>query len=133
VIVAAAGNLGTGEPVFPASQPDVVGVAAVDDQLQPTGYSYPTPWNDVSSLGDDRISTFVTGPVRIGESTTEFEGQARWGGTSFAAAIVSGKLAAGTRPGYRSAGDALRELLASDDRDRRGRPFVRPVDPPFEP
>jgi hypothetical protein len=132
VIVAAAGNLGTGEPVFPASQPDVVGVAAVDDKLQPTGYSYPTPWNDVSSFGDDRVSTFVNGPVRIGESTREFEGQARWGGTSFAAAIVSGKLAAGTRPGYRSAGDVLRELLASDERDRRGRPFVRPADTPFE-
>ena len=132
VIVAAAGNLGTEEPVFPAAQPDVVAVAAVNENLDPLGYSKPTPWNDVSSFGDNRISTFLNGRVEIRPgSTKEFKETATWSGTSFAAATVSGRLAASTRPGYRSAGDVLRELLASDELDTKDRPFVRPVDPPF--
>jgi membrane-anchored mycosin MYCP len=132
VIVAAAGNLGTGEPVFPAAQPDVVAVAAVDENLQPMSYSHPTPWHDISSRGDNRISTFLNGRVKGRESTRDFKGLAEWSGTSFAAAIVSGIVAAGTRPGYRSAGDVLRGLLASDTCDSEDRPFVRPVDPLFE-
>jgi hypothetical protein len=45
--------------------------------------------------------------VKIGP----FTGKAVWSGTSFAAAAVSGKLAAHTVPGVRSAREALNDLL----------------------
>jgi subtilisin family serine protease len=57
-------------------------------------------------------------PVRRGRSNArtpvKFDGYARWSGTSFAAAAVSGALAALTVPGRRTANEALRLLIEKE-------------------
>ncbi|MEV4758428.1 S8 family serine peptidase [Micromonospora sp. NPDC049559] len=97
VVVAAAGNTGTSRPTWPAALPDVLAVAAVESG--PTGY-LPAPysgfgsWVDACAVGE-RVSTYVDGRLLLpGEPVQQFLGFAAWAGTSFAAAHVSGRLAA---------------------------------------
>jgi membrane-anchored mycosin MYCP len=113
VIVAAAGNrrrvggeTGTYAPpraFFPAAFGSVVAVGAVQWREHPdgTGTWVPAPfsnsgaWLDFAAPGVDLHSTFVDfKPKRRTRTNPAFHGWARWGGTSFAAAIVSGTIAA---------------------------------------
>lgn len=118
VVVAAAGNHAaraeSRRPMWPAALPRVVAVGAMDraEQVpkwspQPEGW----PWVDVLATGSDVTSTYITGPVDLGKGSVDFEGFARWSGTSFAAAKLAGAIAARTVPGRVSAATALRELL----------------------
>ncbi len=140
VVVAAAGNhgdlvLGPGEdeddrrkPAWPAALTSVVAVGATDDTGTLATFTPPdVQWIDVLAPGVEVVSTFLDAEVDLdsgGASSPErFEGFASWSGTSFAAATVSGMVAARTRPGRVSARDAYESLLsdASDDP-----PFLRP-------
>jgi membrane-anchored mycosin MYCP len=120
VIVAAAGNYGNIDqikqlprlehlesktPIWPAALDDVVAVGAVDDKGILADFSARTPWVNVKALGVDVVSAFLDGEVItervrenkvVKESLGEFRGAAKWRGTSFAAAIVSGVIAART-------------------------------------
>lgn len=91
VLVAAAGNLGNSteaprtSAVYPAAHPDVVGVGAVDQYGQPAEFTPDAtvlPWIRRRELGVDVVSTYYE------------DLYAKWSGTSFAAAIFTGKLAA---------------------------------------
>ncbi|MFY1672598.1 S8 family peptidase [Plantactinospora sp. WMMB334] len=97
VVVAAVGNTGTDRPAWPAALPDVLAVAAVSrqaDELVPAAYSGFGPWVDACAVGE-RSSTYVDGRLLLpGRPTRQFLGYAAWAGTSFAAAHVSGRLAA---------------------------------------
>lgn len=137
VIVAAAGNHGNAGPgvgdrmrpkpnsaFWPAAFTDVVAVGALDPNGDDAPFSPSVPWIDVTAPGVNVTSTYLIGRVAFLRDTQEFTGYARWDGTSFAAAIVSGAIAAGIRPGYRSGRDAVMALLGSDSRDKAGRPFV---------
>ncbi len=97
VVVAAAGNAGSDRPSWPAAFKQVISVAAMRRSHglpEPAGYSNYGPWVDACAVGD-RISTYVTGQWGLaGAEPFQFDGFARWAGTSFAAPHVAGRLAA---------------------------------------
>jgi len=153
VVVAAAGNNGdpkelTEELVregvkpnsasYPAALPDVVGVGALGQDGQRAAFTpNPAPWIALLAPGVDIIGSYLRGKVMIqhrdkdgdpiGEPRAEqFNGKARWEGCSFAAGVVTGEIAARTRPGRRSAPQALDQLLNPDP----GRPCPRIVPNP---
>ncbi len=85
IVVAAAGNLGTDLPQFPASLPAVLSVTAVDaDNVKADFASYGADWVDLAAPGVGITSTIV-GPLG--------SGYASWSGTSMATGFVSGAAA----------------------------------------
>jgi hypothetical protein len=115
-------------PVWPAAFDEVVAVGATDgDKLAP--FSPETPWVDVTAPGVNVESTYMTGKVKLTESdgsptATFSDGFAYWNGTSFAAATVSGAVAAKTSPGRRTARQALASICEAPQGDIR--PFAKP-------
>jgi hypothetical protein len=123
VVVAAAGNHGilpenqtqphpeTASPAWPAALNDVVAVGAANRYGEKADFSpnpEDAPWIDLHAVGVNNVSTFFTGKVELrsgpnGPHNESFNGYAQWSGTSFAAALVSGAIAAGTQPGRVSA------------------------------
>lgn len=100
VVVAAAGNhnpdderqkASMGRRFWPASMKRVVAVAALqqnpDDGVKLADFSNYGPWVTLSAVGTDVLSTFVS-------DFEDFRGWATWSGTSFAAPIVAGRIAA---------------------------------------
>lgn len=141
VVVAAAGNHGAADgtggigpltPVWPAALDDVVAVGAADgDGL--AWFSPDAPWVDLVAPGVDVLSTYLAGTVLAGphdpatesRAPVQFSGWARWSGTSFATAVVSGKIASRTRPGRVSARQALLHLQQEwKPLPQGGKPFV---------
>ncbi len=132
VVVAAAGNhdaddgeLGNPRPpAWPAALDGVVAVGATDDAGEEAPFSpRGVPWVDVLAPGVDRVSTYLRGDVSFdGGDTEKFDGLASWSGTSFAAASVSGVIAAATVPGQMSARTAWERL-----REGNKRPFTLPL------
>jgi membrane-anchored mycosin MYCP len=114
------------KPGWPAAFDRVIAVGSGHGPGTPSSF---TPskvgWIDVLADGDGPggkgvHSTFPKGcfsvtELKRGQTVTEVRefttGFARWGGTSFAAAKVSGAIAAGTRPGSVSARQAWRALV----------------------
>jgi membrane-anchored mycosin MYCP len=141
VIVAAAGNHGdraedkcrfpevTPESKFwPAALADVIAVGADEKDkggLKVAPFSPSQPWVAFTAIGESVASTYLKGTVNIpdgqgGFDEEEFEDYARWSGTSFAAATVTGRIAARTKPGG-SAWYAVNELK-KDLHDRNDGP-----------
>ncbi len=84
VVVAAAGNEGAaqaGAPVYPAAYDGVIAVAGVDREDKHVGSSVTGPYVDIAAPG-----ARITGPAPAGGGYVFSEA----GGTSFAAAYVSG-------------------------------------------
>jgi subtilisin family serine protease len=99
-------------PNYPSALEGVIAVAALDESGQrPAPFSNFGPWVDVWAVGENLESTFVTfHGVGPGE---RFDGWARWSGTSFAAPMVAGAIAARmSLDGGISAAEAGRRLLA---------------------
>jgi subtilisin family serine protease len=128
VVVAAAGNHGDSglladpeRPAWPAALDGVIAVGATDAAGETASFSPPgVPWVDVHAPGVDRVSTYLSGPVSFDDGATEtFAGVASWSGTSFAAASVSGAIAARTVPGQMSSRRAWEGL-----REEAERPFT---------
>jgi membrane-anchored mycosin MYCP len=134
VVVAAAGNYDEADiregltrttPMWPAALDDVVAVGASDSNGDHAQFSPDLPWVNFLAPGVGVESTYLTGRIgRIGAgsqdvqtnaTSDEFTGWANWSGTSFAAASVSGAIAARIKPGHRTAREALDDL-------RSGRP-----------
>ena len=107
LVVASAGNAGTADPQWPAADPRVVGVAAVDLADRRAEYSSHGSWVDVAAPGcnpagwnDDRIVTFC--------------------GTSSSAPLVSGTAAlllSARAPTIPQVRDALRDSAVPTDAD----------------
>jgi len=123
VLVAAAGNHGDTKkpnaPVWPAALDDVVAVGALDRD-KPAAFSPPdAPWIDLFAPGVDVESLYVDDELPlahrdvhgslVSDGTKKFNGTAIWSGTSFSAATVSGKIAAGVDP-CTSARDVVRKM-----------------------
>jgi subtilisin family serine protease len=93
VVVAAAGNAGSGRPFWPAALPTVIAVGALDATgTGPAEFSNHGPWVDEWAVGEDVSGAFVAGCF------------ARWSGTSFAAPAVAGAIAADVAAGVRGPG-----------------------------
>jgi membrane-anchored mycosin MYCP len=145
VVVAAAGNNGdirhlpadlvldgleAGTASYPAALEDVIGVGALDRNGSRAAFTpHPAPWIALLAPGVGLTGAYVRGMVTIEHMDTRgrvldskpvfFPGTATWQGCSFAAAVVSGAIAAGTVPGHRSSRDALSELLQGGPAGRR--------------
>lgn len=109
LVVACAGNHGDDaldisdeahrQPSWPAALDDVVAVGSArrsplqdgpGHELDP--FTPPdAPWIDILTQGNDVTSTYFFGATPEGEV---FDGGARWGGTSFSAARLTGRVAA---------------------------------------
>jgi len=110
-------------PVWPAAFDEVIAVGATDAPFSPQ-----TPWVDLTAPGVNVVSTYLTGQVKLGSPegppTAGFsDGFAYWDGTSFAAAAVSGAVAAKIRPGRRDARQALACIRDAPEGDIR--PFAK--------
>jgi len=137
VIVASAGNHGDPKEnvragqaglrpeaaFWPAAFDDVVAVGA---DRGPSGelaaFSPRLPWVTFTAKGEKVVSTYLEGKVKIpgnGAGLTQFDGYANWSGTSFAAATVTGELAALTKPG-KPAWPAVAELKERARRSPEG-------------
>lgn len=128
VVVAAAGNdfvlaakAGKPEvPMWPAAFgalpgfEHVVGVAAVDRNVEPSVFSNRGPWVRACAYGVEERSTYVEGKLLPPAGPRQFdEPVARWSGTSFATPRVAGVIAAtmtACSPPL-SARDALAKIL----------------------
>ena len=97
-VVAPAGNEQSRRRYWPAALPDVIGVAATSRRGNARAwFSNWGDWCDCCARGEYVYSTFIhwDGPVE-GEPITDiedFDGWARWDGTSFAAPKVSAEIA----------------------------------------
>jgi len=113
LVVACAGNHGdpqlelddadTRKPAWPAALDNVVAVGSAKRTDGDLGYTVSdfTPkdavWIDVVTHGEELTSTYFNGLGVSGKESdppVDFDGWAKWGGTSFSAARVSGAVAA---------------------------------------
>jgi subtilisin family serine protease len=119
-------------PMWPAALDGVVSVGAADGDGKPASFSPDARWVDVLAPGVDLISSFLDAEVETrsfnasgyARRAQRFNGLARWSGTSFAAAVVSGSIAARTEPGGRTAREAYEELVAEAGRSAPGGPPI---------
>ena len=135
VVVAAAGNSGVATDVWPSASPRAIAVGAVEEHpdLAPAPFSNVGPGVDVYASGVSLVAPFCTfreTSTTAGERcrpAQRFDGWARATGTSFAAAVVTGRIAQLAIATGKSPREAALELLATTTRVTAGgdeRPFV---------
>jgi hypothetical protein len=114
VLVAAAGNDGSDKKFYPAAFPWAVGVGSLDRSGQISSFSNWGSWVDVFAIGRNHVNAFPEGRYVCKETPDKGDvrkfsnGLARWSGTSFAAPVVAGILAA--MAAERPAGTTVRQV-----------------------
>lgn len=117
-LTAAAGNDATHRRFYPAAFDWAVAVGALGaDQQSRSWFSNYGDWVDVYTLGEGLVNAFAVGEYTYQEppkrpATQVFDGRARWSGTSFAAPMVAGLIAAQMASAQLAAGQATQALLA---------------------
>ena len=117
VLVAAAGNNGEETvplPMYPAAFGDVVAAGAADPDGKVASTTPHAPWLDLTAPGVDVVGPFLPIATLDGEvsPTTFGSGYVQWAGSSFAAANVTGAIAALMAERKIDAFTARDELLA---------------------
>jgi subtilisin family serine protease len=102
--------------------PDVVAVGAVDAEGKRPPWSPNLDWIDCTALGVDVVADYLDGEVQLTKTEAPFAGFAVWSGTSFAAATVSGAIAARMGSQRVGARQAYEDLLRDSE-------VVRPFEP----
>jgi subtilisin family serine protease len=130
-LVAAAGNEGRTDPVWPAAFDGVLAVGVVDEHQPRESWDLP-PVATFSNTGP-WVDAYASGVALLGPlpQSGARDGWARWGGSSFAAAVVSGKIARLAIDGDRTGAKACEELIKHSDPLLDG-VWVRGVDSPRE-
>ena len=109
LVVAAAGNRGylarPPRQIWPAAMTAVQAVGATD-----ADYTMKKIWVDMTAPGTDVVGPYLNGRVKVTGVVKTFTGAAKWSGTSFAAANVTGMLAAQLQRGV-SPAEALKNVL----------------------
>jgi Subtilase family len=128
--LATASGLTANTPVYPAALDGVLGVGAYDPAVtdlasgsaEPAAFSPSAPWVALLAPGVRVTSTFLPGQVQLvrrdpdgtlsSDGTADFgmPGYASWDGTSFAAASVTGAIAALIQAGRMSGYEAASQL-----------------------
>jgi hypothetical protein len=120
LIVAAAGNYGTGRIVWPAGFCGVIAVGALTQDLKPAPWSSYGPWVDCSVIGDGVLSIYVEGREDpFFDTAADTFPRNSWAlhfGTSFAAPQVAGRVARIATDSGIGLRDALGQLLAGAPR-----------------
>ena len=138
VLIAAAGNDSTDVPFYPAASGWAVGVGSLDRQGGVSNFSNFGPNANVYALGRNHVNAFPDGVYRCRETPdkedrrvfTPQSGLARWSGTSFAAPLVAGLIAAELSENGGTAKAAARTVLNSVQRRQvRLRPAPLPAYP----
>lgn len=115
IVVAAAGNGGpSAPPAFPADEPGVIGVTAVDNHSQPYADGNRGDYVEFAAPG---VRIWTPGPTVAGSYHT---------GTSFAAPFVTGAVAARLAGGAAADADRIADFLATTAIDL-GQPGRDPV------
>lgn len=130
LLVCAAGNNGDQEPFVPASTNWPVAVGALDAYGRLAGYSNFGSYVDVYARGSDLVNAYPRGLATIAGHVVDFaDGMARWSGTSFAAPLVAGLVAARMTVKNQNAEEAWADLqrIASAN-NVGGRPILGPGD-----
>jgi len=120
-IVASAGNAASDRPFWPAAIKRTIAVGALDESgAGRAAFSNYGWWVDACAIGEHVHSTFVhfDGPAKPkGDYDPDrFVGYARWSGTSFAAPVVAGAIAAAAAAENLDATVAAHKVLDEADR-----------------
>jgi subtilisin family serine protease len=116
-LIAAAGNDSTDRPFWPAAFDWAIGVGALGADEQNLAYfSNHGDWVNVYALGEGLVNAYATGVYTYHEPPKRptqqvFRGMARWDGTSFASALVSGLIVAEIARDGGPARNAARRVL----------------------
>lgn len=113
VIVAAAGNGGTQAKIYPGAYPNVIAVAATDNNDAKASFSsYGAKWVDVAAPGVNIYSTFPNHDYAL-ESNGRAEGYDIASGTSMASPVVAGVAALALSSHPTATNTAVRAIVES--------------------
>lgn len=118
-LVAAAGNDARDRKLWPAAFPWCTGVGSLGaDEQHRAWFSNFGSWVDVYAPGEGMINAYATGTYTYQEppkapAEQNFNGMARWDGTSYSTPFVAGLIAAQIASTGQSASDAAQSVLAA--------------------